>query len=597
MNPMGLTHFSKASSQTERLSQDGAASRPPAGRGELAPGLRSLLKTWFPKLPLLVCIALFIFHFSVIRKYAVNLPFYDDWVLFRGDNHPASVDLPWLYAQHNEHRTATTKLFVWLQFQLNGWNVGIHQLIDFLIYGLFLVLLVLFVRKWAPQVPVWILLSFIVFFLSPIIWLQHLMAYVAAVHFWVLFFIVAVYFLFTESQKWPAIIVGGISAILSTYSFASGFVTSFILLVAFGLFKCIRTRQATGERNRRREVLQLLIVVALIGGALAGWIVGFHKPSSHHPPLTLPYKWAFWLYLANLVSFSFGVDRISAGIGILCLLTVLTPVCGIVWKRRGKLLSLPWPLLAVVLGILADQCSVTIGRAGFGIWQSKTMEYAEHGMPLIILSVASWGILLQHRERLRFLAITTLWLFCLISFSNNWDFGFYETEQANRLEGRRCILAYYNEVGDGNCPTIYSRPIPEFFTQAKRLNASFYRDLQSEIRPETADNKRLSGESGYFGFHDVADCQHIAGWAMNRSRPYTAIKVAIYDDDKLLATVPADLFRPDILQAGFASGRSGFDFPTPEDLKDGRTHQISVRFSNTNLDLQASSKLLSCAPP
>src|SRR5262245_11846323 len=131
----------------------------------------SSFKGALTKLPLLVCIAVFLFHFNLIRKYAVNIPNQDDWALFAGDNHPASLDLPWLYIEHNEHRTATTKLLVWFQFQLNGWNLRTHYLIDFFIYGVFLALLTWVARKWASDIPTWVILSFIVFLLSPIIWL------------------------------------------------------------------------------------------------------------------------------------------------------------------------------------------------------------------------------------------------------------------------------------------------------------------------------------------------------------------------------------------------------------------------------------------
>src|SRR5712692_5755882 len=97
-------------------------------------GLGSVLRTWLPGLPWVICVSLFLFNFSLIRKYAVNLPHWDEWGLIYGDNHPASIDFPWLYQQVNDHRTATTKLFVWLQYHLNGLNLRTRQVLDFLIY-------------------------------------------------------------------------------------------------------------------------------------------------------------------------------------------------------------------------------------------------------------------------------------------------------------------------------------------------------------------------------------------------------------------------------------------------------------------------------
>src|SRR5713101_3320317 len=80
--------------------------------------IASTLRPWFTGLAALVCVALFLFHLAVIHKYSLNVPQMDDWAMFSGDNHPQSLDLTWLYAQHNDHRIATTKLFVWFQFQV-----------------------------------------------------------------------------------------------------------------------------------------------------------------------------------------------------------------------------------------------------------------------------------------------------------------------------------------------------------------------------------------------------------------------------------------------------------------------------------------------
>ena len=430
-------------------------------------------------MPLLVCIGLFIFHFSVIRKYAVNLPNWDDWAFFVGDDHPASVDLKWLHAQHNEHRTPTTKLFVWLQYHINGWNIRTHLFLNFILYGLFLAGLVWFARKLAPQVPSWVVPSFIVFLLSPIIWLEHFMAYPVAVHFWLIFFFVSAYLLFDKLQRWVPLVLGCLASLLSIYSFAAGVVTAIILLLTFAVFKCHRAYGATVKEERARELLQLLLVVVLIGGALATWFIGYHKPP-HHPALVFPYTWDFWPFFLNLVSFSFGVERTSVFWGAFCLLIVLVPICGELWRKRGNLSNLQWASLAIVLGILADLAAISMGRASFGIFYSKTQEYAEHGMPLIILSVVNWSIFLSGGRKLRASFIAALWLYCLMAFHNNWNFNIYRDASVSRREGVRCAKAYYEGVGDGRCPTVYPPEISlaPFLEQAKRLNASFYREMQ-----------------------------------------------------------------------------------------------------------------------
>lgn len=547
-----------------------------------------MLKGALTKLPLLVCLGIFLFHFSVIRKYAVNLPNMDDWGMFAGDNHPASVDLAWLYAQHSEHRTATTKLFVWLQFQLNGWNVRTHLLADFLLYGLFLILLVWFARRVAPQLQTWVLLSFIVFFLSPIIWLEHFMAYPVAVHFWLLSLLIAARLLFGEPQRWYALVVGCIAAVFSTYSFASGFVTSLILLIAFCVFKWLRAAEARGK-DRRREFFQLLLVAGSIGGPLIIWISGFTTASSRWP-LIFPYRWSFWVFFLNLVSFGFGIDRVSLTWGALCFLIVMTPICGVVWKKGRHLSGGQWTAIVMVIAILADLSAISVGRAGLEASYSKTQEYAEHGLPLIILSVLNWSVFLKHSQRLRAAVVVALWFFCLAAFSNNWDFGIYRYASASRTADVRCIRTFYNHTGNGNCPSTYPLELSSVLEKAQRLNASFYQDAIK------ANSKTSSGPPVYLGAHSVADCHHIVGWAYDKSDPDAIVAVAIYDGDSLLSTVPATSLSLDLLNAGIGTGLYVFEYETPPALKDGRPHSIRVRFAGTTLDLSNTPKVLTCSP-
>ena len=484
--------------------------------------LSSAIRKALVKLPLLFCIGLFLFHLSVIQRFAVNIPNRDDWTMFSGDNHPASLDGAWLYQLNNEHRTATTRFFVWLQFEVNGWNIRTHLLIDFIIYGLFLAWLVWFARKVAPDVSTWIICAFAVFLLSPIIWIEHFMAYPVAVHFWILFFFISAYFLLSKGQKWVWLLVGCVTSILSIYSFASGVATSFVLLFAFWIFRGLGIYRASGKKERSREIWQLLLVTGLIGGALIGWIVGYEKPL-YHGPLTFPYTWSFWRFLLNLVSGGFGIGRISSFWGMICLLIILTPICGEVWKQRGRLSGAPWLAFATVAALLGNLALISMGRASFGVEQSRAIEYVEHGMPLIILSVLNWSVFLRERKRMRVAVITGLWLFCCFTFRNDWDFGVYRSASVERTENVRCVMAYYEGTGDGRCPKTYPVELHPFFVQlmeqARRLNASFYQEMRVKT---SSDPKTVS--------------RNLAGWPRDQSKPGLAPDDSTYNADAPVMT-------------------------------------------------------------
>lgn len=433
---------------------------------------------WIRAVPLLACVALYLLNAFAIYKYSVNAPFWDDWAMFAGDNHPAAIDLGWLRAQHNEHRIATYKFLVWLQFQINGWNYPANLFLNLAIFGVLVVYLVRVVHKNIPYVPLWAILSFAIFLLSPINWFSHFTAMQGAFHLFLLFFVIGCNCLFDDRQRWRELLIACVAIILSSYSMAGGVVTGVVMIGAFSIFKGLRIHRAAAS-DRRREWAQLLAVAGIAGVALASWMVGYTTPSQH-PALVLPYRLQFWVYLANLISMGFGFMRVSIGPGILCLLIVIIPVCGEIWKHRHDLSRISWTAQVLVLGLLANAASTSLGRAGFGVEQAKSDRYAELVLPLILLSVCHWALLLRQQRKFRTLVLLAIWLVCAASFARKWDFGVYQTVSAGRREGRKCIVAYYRNGGADRCPTLSPFPLAGPLEQAKRLNASIYREAQTE---------------------------------------------------------------------------------------------------------------------
>jgi len=104
------------------------------------------------------------------------------------------------------------------------------------------------------------------------------------------------------------------------------------------------------------------------------------------------------------------------------------------------------------------------------------------------------------------------------------------------------------------------------------------------------------GESVYEGHHDGADCNSISGWAWDMNLPDTPIYVDIHDGITLLATLRADEFRQDLLEAGKGNGKHAFNYPVPRSLKDSKPHSILVKVSGTDFDLVSTPKQINCMP-
>ncbi len=103
-------------------------------------------------------------------------------------------------------------------------------------------------------------------------------------------------------------------------------------------------------------------------------------------------------------------------------------------------------------------------------------------------------------------------------------------------------------------------------------------------------------QTNYQGSHDGAGCDTISGWAWDANNPGGTVNVDIYDGSNLIATVPANMYREDLLNA-VSSPSHGFSYTTPAALKNGAGHIVNVKFSGTNTLLSNSARTVQCTLP
>jgi hypothetical protein len=63
---------------------------------------------------------------------------------------------------------------------------------------------------------------------------------------------------------------------------------------------------------------------------------------------------------------------------------------------------------------------------------------------------------------------------------------------------------------------------------------------------------------------------------------------------RLVTSIAAKLFRPDLRDVGIGNGQHAFSYVVPPTLKDGRSHMIQVKVTGTNILLNTSPKTLTC---
>ena len=424
---------------------------------------------------LLICVGIYLTHFINILKYAVNIPFWDEWEALTPTGILANPTLEQLFAQHNEHRIVTTKLLTLLLYKLDGWNIITHQAVNFVIFGFLLYLMVHLVEIYVPQLPVWILLCFIPFLLTTLNWENHFWGFQSQFHFSLLFLLISVWFLFNEEQSWTKLLLGIFFSWLTIYSLSSGLIEIVVVLICYICFKLIQIRR---QVSKSQTIRQLIIGTLSVSSAIGLYFVGYVKPS-HHPAITYPFQGKFWKYYFNLISSGFGNQSERQLEGILLSLFIIFPILGLIWKKRFELTNGNWVFIVSALAVLGALVSITMGRAGFDLSQSKASRYAEVVGILIPLSIGLWSLFLDGRRKIFNYIILVFWVFCFISFAQYWNFQktYYNAAQ-QRIAGVGCIKKYYSDGGSGDCPMIYPLPIGDRLEFDKTLKLSFVKEAQ-----------------------------------------------------------------------------------------------------------------------
>lgn len=107
--------------------------------------------------------------------------------------------------------------------------------------------------------------------------------------------------------------------------------------------------------------------------------------------------------------------------------------------------------------------------------------------------------------------------------------------------------------------------------------------------PEQLDFHILPGpDAKVEGVVDGFNAGRISGWAWNSAAPGHPLGVELYDGDRFVGRAHADMYRPDLRDAGKRDGACGFAIDLPVSLLDGHAHILQVRVAGHGIELQGS---------
>src|SRR5262249_20376713 len=150
-------------------------------------------------------------------------------------------------------------------------------------------------------------------------------------------------------------------------------------------------------------------------------------------------------------------------------------------------------------------------------------------------------------------------------------------------------------AGIGNGFHGFSFTVPQSMKDGQTHSITVKFPNTSTNLQRTPRNITCSGATPvYQGNFEVADCNTISGWAWDQNDPNMPIYVAIFDNNQLIATVLAIQFRQSLVDQGIGNGYHVFIYNTPQSLKNGQPHSISVQYSRSSQTLSSTSKTISC---
>jgi glycosyltransferase involved in cell wall biosynthesis len=94
------------------------------------------------------------------------------------------------------------------------------------------------------------------------------------------------------------------------------------------------------------------------------------------------------------------------------------------------------------------------------------------------------------------------------------------------------------------------------------------------------------------GFLDEANCEMVSGWAWQPEHPDTPVRLDILADGTIVGEIVANDLRPDVREAGFGDGRSGFRLRWPTPLSPFVPHVIEARRTSDKAELGHSGQII-----
>ncbi|MHB8876809.1 MAG: hypothetical protein ACYC8T_24195 [Myxococcaceae bacterium] len=416
--------------------------------------------------------------FNFVYRFAVDVPFWDQWELVPLLQRMADGTLSFadLFAQHNEHRILFPRIVTLLLARLSHWDVRLEMYTGWLmLLGVGTLLLVEHLRTFGRS-------SGAVALFIPIAWLAFslrqennlLWGWQLGIMLCSLSFLASMWCLSASDRHTGRVVLAVVSAVVCSFSFSAGLAVWGAGLVLL-LFRLVLISDPS---LRRRRLLVVALWAAAAALVLAVYLQGYVKPA-HHPStsdfLAHPGRALYFLLVAlgGTVATEVNVPGAAAvGLGLVLLLGVLVFAVARGWVDAEKA-SFAAPLVAFAW---ATAGMLTVGRSGFDVGLGAASRYTT--LTLLGIIGVYRGFLALRPGRLRRSALAAIVAMVLVgSFTSlNTAFSLGATVRGQRKQMQAALLDWRNH-SDADLEALYvSAPlVRERAAILERLRLSVFR--------------------------------------------------------------------------------------------------------------------------
>ena len=334
-----------------------------------------------------------VFIVLLIRKYAVNVPFGDDWAmpkLFYSIGH-GGLHFADLWRQHNEHRIFFPNVTMLIVAYLTHWNIKVQIWFNLLLSFFTISILVFFIYRTIRDnfLRSCLIVITVAWFFSPVQFENWLWGWQVSWFMCILATVSSIFLLnrVRSLERTPYYFtLATIAAIVASFSLGGGLA---VWVAGLTILLIKKTELKT---------TLLWTLIGLVSTVL--YYIGYKKPNQspsstyfvHHKIETVRY---FLTLFGRPVSDN---QQAALIIGALILASTIS-IALLVWRKRRKLISTTSPLIAVAVFCLITMTLTTISRVGFGVDQALASRYTAISSLLIIVLLIIAGMLADNSSK------------------------------------------------------------------------------------------------------------------------------------------------------------------------------------------------------